>query len=359
MRIAAVAACFALWVFSTPGMTEAFDAQAVNEAQFEAGKASSSAKTSKASKTSSSAKTSPAKQALLIKAQVLLSRAHFSPGEIDGKPGANFSKALSAFAKDRGLEGTDDLNENVWRELANVSTEPPLTEYTITEADVRGPFLAKIPARLEGMKDLPALSFVSLRELLAEKFHMSEALLSALNPGKKLDSAGENITVTNLAPAKLGKVTRIEVNKTEQTLKAFGPDGKLLAFYPVTAGSAEKPAPTGQLKITAVKKNPTYRYNPEYQFKGVRSQKPFTINPGPNNPVGAVWIGLSSEGYGLHGTPEPSKVSKSESHGCIRLTNWDALELGDSVARGVLVDFVGDEQERRTARAQARGSRRR
>ena len=338
-------------------MAEGFDAQTVNEAQFEAGKASA-AKNSFPAKTSP-AKTSPAKQALLIKAQVLLSRAHFSPGEIDGKPGGNFSKALSTFAKDRGLEGTDDLNENVWRDLANVSTEPPLTEYTVTEADVRGPFLEKMPSRLEGMKDLSKLSFVSLRELLAEKFHMSEALLSALNPGKKLDSAGERIMVTSLAPAKLGKVARIEVNKTEQTLKAFGPDGKLLAFYPVTAGSAEKPAPTGQLKITAVRKNPTYRYNPEYQFKGVRSQKPFTINPGPNNPVGAVWIGLSREGYGLHGTPEPSKVSKSESHGCIRLTNWDALELADSVVRGVSVDFVGDEQERRSARAQARGSRRR
>jgi peptidoglycan hydrolase-like protein with peptidoglycan-binding domain len=217
MRTAAVAACFALWVFSTPGMTESFDAQAVNEAQFEAGKvsaskASSPAKASKTSKTSSPAKTTPAKQALLIKAQVLLSRAHFSPGEIDGKPGANFSKALSAFAKDRGLEQTDDLNENVWRELANVSAEPPLTEYTITEADARGPFLEKLPPRLEHMKDLPSL---------------------------------------------------------------------------------------------------------------------------------------------------PSKISKSESHGCIRLTNWDALELADSVARGVSVDFVGDEQERRTARAQAPSSRRR
>jgi len=340
MRTAAIAACFALWISSSPGVTAGLDAQAVNEAQFEVGKAGSAAK-----------------EALLLKAQVLLSRAHYSPGEIDGKSGSNFSKALSAFAKDRGLEATGNLNEAVWRELADISAEPPLTEYTIAEADVRGPFAPKIPARLEEMKNLPALSFVSSRELLAEKFHMSESLLSALNPGKKLDSAGERIMVVNLGQAKLEKVARIEVNKTDQTLKAFGRDGKLVAFYPVTAGSSEKPAPSGQLKVTGIKKNPTYRYNPEYGFKGVRSQKPFTVNAGPNNPVGSVWIGLSGEGYGLHGTPEPSKVSKTESHGCIRLTNWDALELASAMNKGIPVEFIGDEQERRAARAQARGSR--
>jgi lipoprotein-anchoring transpeptidase ErfK/SrfK len=350
MRKAAVAACFALWISASPGTTAGLDAQAVNEAQFEAGKAASRAN-----------------EPLLLKAQVLLSRAHFSPGEIDAKPGANFSKALSAFARDRGLQATDKLNEGVWRELANVSAEPALTEYTIAEADVRGPFAAKIPARLEDMQYLPALSFVSSRELLAEKFHMSEALLSALNPGKKLDSAGERIVVVNLAQARPEKparieVKRIEVNKTDQTLQAFGQDGKLLAFYPVTAGSSDKPAPSGQLKVTMIKKNPTYRYNPEYGFKGVRSRTPFIVKPGPNNPVGAVWIGLSGEGYGLHGSPEPSKISKSESHGCIRLTNWDALELADAITKGIPVDFVGNEQERRMARAQAprakaRGSR--
>jgi lipoprotein-anchoring transpeptidase ErfK/SrfK len=213
--------------------------------------------------------------------------------------------------------------------------------------------VAKIPARLEAMKHLPSLAYLNPREFLAEKFHVSEALLGALNPGKKFDSAGERIVVPNLAQAKLGKVARIEVNKTDQTLRAFGPDGKLVAFYPVTAGSSDKPAPSGQLKVTMVKKNPIYRYNPAYKFKGVHAKRPFTIQAGPNNPVGLVWIGLSGEGYGVHGTPDPSKVGKTESHGCIRLTNWDALDLADAVGKGMLVDFVGDEQERRIARAQA------
>jgi lipoprotein-anchoring transpeptidase ErfK/SrfK len=326
------------------------DAQAVNDARFEASKPASA---KPASGRTTASKPAASSQALLVKAQILLARQHFSPGEIDGRPGANFSKALTAFAADRGLQPTGDLTEEIWRELAATSAEQPLTAYTIADADVQGPFATKIPARFEAMKRLPALSYVSPRELLAEKFHMSEALLSDLNPGHKFDSAGERITVANLAPQKLAKVTRIEVDKTDQTLKAFGQDGKLLAFDPVTAGSTEKPAPSGRLKIVTIQKNPTYRYNPEYRFKGVHARRPFTIKPGPNNPVGAVWIGLSGQGYGLHGTPEPGKISKSESHGCIRLTNWDALELADAVAKGVAVDFVGDEQERRMARAQA------
>jgi lipoprotein-anchoring transpeptidase ErfK/SrfK len=133
----------------------------------------------------------------------------------------------------------------------------------------------------------------------------------------------------------------------------FGRDQQLLATYPATVGSTEKPAPTGRLKITGISKNPTYRYDPKYEFKGVRATKPFTIKPGPNNPVGLVWIGLSREGYGIHGTPDPSKVSKTASHGCIRLTNWDALSVASAVAKGTPVDFSGDEETARQSRAEA------
>jgi lipoprotein-anchoring transpeptidase ErfK/SrfK len=147
------------------------------------------------------------------------------------------------------------------------------------------------------------------------------------------------------------KAARIEVDKTKQVLKVFGKSDTLLAVYPVTAGSTEKPAPDGALKVVSVSKNPTYRYNPDYAFKGVKSREPFTIKPGPNNPVGLVWIGLNKEGYGIHGTPEPSKISKSESHGCIRLTNWDALQLASAVRKGISVEFTGDERER-ASRAQ-------
>src|SRR3712207_8258259 len=114
-------------------------------------------------------------------------------------------------------------------------------------------------------------------------------------------------------------------------------DGKLVAFYPASIGSEEKPAPSGSRKVERVAQNPTYTYNPKYQFKGVKSDKPFTIKAGPNNPVGAVWIDLSIESYGIHGTPEPEKVGKTYSHGCVRLTNWDVRQLAAMVEKGTPV----------------------
>jgi lipoprotein-anchoring transpeptidase ErfK/SrfK len=132
----------------------------------------------------------------------------------------------------------------------------------------------------------------------------------------------------------------VEVDKSQQTLKLFDKANSLIGFYPATVGSKEKPSPTGSLKVTEVSRNPTYRYNPDYNFKGVRSRKPFTIKPGPNNPVGTVWINLSAEGYGIHGTPSPGKVSKAESHGCVRLTNWDAERVADRVGKGTQVAFI-------------------
>jgi lipoprotein-anchoring transpeptidase ErfK/SrfK len=282
----------------------------------------------------------------VVKAQVLLDKARFSPGEIDGKMGDNFRKALTAFAVENDLQTSGELDEQLWQKLIAVSSDPVLKEYTISEVDVKGPFAERIPGKMEEMALLPALAFTSPREKLAEKFHMSEELLALLNPGQKFDSPGDTIVIANVRNGDLpGKVAHIVVDKTAQTLRAFDHDKQLLAFYPITAGSSESPAPSGTLKVTGVTKNPTYRYNPDYAFKGVKAQEPFTINPGPNNPVGLVWIGLSpGEGYGIHGTPEPSKVSKTESHGCIRMTNWDALELASTLDKGTPVEFIGDER---------------
>src|SRR5262249_2082006 len=160
-------------------------------------------------------------------------------------------------------------------------------------------------------------------------------------PGKKFDRAGETIAVANVVGQQNAMpVARVEIDKVRQTLRAFDADGKLMAFYPATVGSSEKPTPSGTLKVTAIHQNPTYRYNPEYRFKGVKSKRPFTIKPGPNNPVGSTWINLSAEGYGIHGTPDPGKVSKSASHGCVRLTNWDAQALSANIKRGTPVLFL-------------------
>ena len=290
----------------------------------------------------------------LIKAQVLLDRAHFSPGEIDGKFGDNFKKALMAFTTAQGFNSKGELTDEIWQKLTTTSSDPVLTKYTISKDDVEGPFVHSIPTKLEEMKDLSVLAYTSPREKLAEKFHISQELLSALNPKLKFDTANETIIVAKIAEnGAPERATRVEVDKNAQILKLFGRDQQLLATYPATVGSTEKPAPSGRLKITGISKNPTYRYNPKYAFKGVRTTKPFTIKPGPNSPVGLVWIGLSGEGYGIHGTPDPSKVSKTASHGCIRLTNWDALRVASAVAKGTPVDFSGDEETARRSRAEA------
>lgn len=281
--------------------------------------------------------------ALGIRLQVLLDRAHFSPGEIDGKFGENAKKALRAYAEAQQLptSGESGITQEIWQKLS-ADNLPILTQYTITAKDVRGPFLSKLPTTMEDMKALPALNYTSPREGLAEKFHMSEELLGALNAKGRLDQEGTTIVVANVTNASdtSHSVDRIEVDKNRQTVKAFDRSNALIAFYPATVGSDEKPSPIGILKITSVSRNPSYHYNPEYQFKGVHSKQPFTIKPGPNNPVGTVWINLSAEGYGIHGTPYPAKVSKAESHGCVRLTNWDVEQLAKQVKKGTPVSFI-------------------
>ena len=277
-----------------------------------------------------------------VRLQVLLDRAHFSPGEIDGKFGENAKKALRAYAQAQHLPSSDALTEDVWKAL-RADDRPVTTSYTIAEQDVAGPFLPKLPSKMEDLKDIPKLSFTSAREGLAEKFHMSEALLAALNPGQNFEHDGDTIVVVDTSVAGASppaKAARIEVDKNRQTVRLFDKSNALIGFYPATVGSEEKPSPSGTLTVTEIDRNPTYRYNPAYHFKGVRSRKPFIIRPGPNNPVGTVWINLSADGYGIHGTPSPGKVSKAESHGCVRLTNWDAERVADQVAKGTKVAFV-------------------
>ena len=289
-------------------------------------------------KTLSNGKPTPAG----IRLQVLLDRAHFSPGEIDGKFGENAKKALRAYEEAQQLPNSDEVGADVWAKLAS-DDRSVITNYTISDKDVAGPFLHKLPAKMEDMKDIPKLSYTSAREGLAEKFHMSEDLLSALNPERHFDRAEETIAVIDTgADQSPEKAAKVEVDKNRQTVKLFDKSNALIGFYPATVGSEEKPSPTGTLKVTEIDRNPTYRYNPAYHFKGVHSRKPFTIRPGPNNPVGTMWINLSGEGYGIHGTPFPGKVSKSESHGCVRLTNWDAERVAERVSKGTPVAFVDD-----------------
>jgi lipoprotein-anchoring transpeptidase ErfK/SrfK len=281
-------------------------------------------------------------QALNLKAQVLLDRAGFSPGAIDGREGDNFANALRAFQKKNAQSETGKLDQDTWSKLAPDS-EPVLIEYTIRAADLKGPFADEIPAKYQDKAKLKRLDYTSAAEMLAERFHMDQEFFEELNRGKALDQAGTAILVANvnLRPVALGaKAAKIEADKQNNIVRVLAKDGALLASYPASIGSEKKPAPSGTLKITRVARNPTYTYDPEFKFRGVKADEKLHIAAGPNNPVGLVWIALDQKSYGIHGSAEPSKVGKADSHGCVRMTNWDALALAKIVRKGMPVQFI-------------------
>jgi lipoprotein-anchoring transpeptidase ErfK/SrfK len=300
-----------------------------------------------------------------VKAEILLDRAGFSPGVIDGRGGESFTKALAAFQAANGLDRSGRIDDATWTRLTQGADQPVLTDYAITADDLKGPFIAHQPRRLEDMARLPHLGYASVREELAEKFHLGEDLLRQLNPSADFEQAGARIVVANVASLERratqtsgrasspkgegdrGAAARIEVDKGERAVRVFDRDGGLLAYFPASIGSAEKPAPSGSFKVTRVSYDPVYHYDPKFAFKGVKTRRRFEVKPGPNNPVGLVWVDLSAPSYGIHGTPNPDAIGKTQSHGCVRLTNWDAMKLAGMVGRGTPVDFVDRTQAAR------------
>lgn len=272
----------------------------------------------------------------LIRVQILLDRSAFSPGVIDGLAGDNTRQAAAAFRQANGMTG-DAVDADLLRKLAETDRSAAMTSYTLTEADLAGPF-SPPPGDLASQAE-NGVNYTSARERIAERFHITEPLLQALNPDVDFRRAGVRIVVPAVSDNALPEVTRIVVDKTERSLRAFDASNRLVAFYPATIGSTERPAPSGTLSVVGVAKEPDYTYDPA-KLSYDRGPRKVTVPAGPNNPVGSTWIELSRASYGIHGTPDPSKVAKTASNGCIRLTNWDAEQLAAAVRPGVEVRFV-------------------
>lgn len=277
----------------------------------------------------------PAPKPDMLPTQVLLDRAGFSPGEIDGAGGLNTQHAIAVFEKAKKTTVADALA---------AATDPPTISYTITPEDAAGPFTENIPEDMMEKSKLKRLDYSSVIEMIGERYHASPALLKKLNPTAKF-AAGESITVPNVsvvsdAEGKPVPNIVVKVSKSESTLTVTDASGAVIMSAPVTSGSEHDPLPIGPWTVTAVVRNPTFNYNPDLFWDAEPSHAKAKIPAGPNGPVGVVWIDISKPHYGLHGTPEPGTVGHTSSHGCVRLTNWDALKLAAMVGKGTKVEFV-------------------
>jgi lipoprotein-anchoring transpeptidase ErfK/SrfK len=281
----------------------------------------------------------------VLKTQVYLDRLHFSVGALDGRWGRNSAITLWWWQRNHGLPPTGEADEATFRALARVAGyTPAVRSYTVTADDTKGPFV-EIPESPYEKEKLDCLCYQSIREELAEKFHASEDFLELLNPGVRFSDLqpGVTINVPNVReeqPAGTHDIARVVISIKGNTWSGFDKDGRLLFHAPTTLGSTFDPSPDETLKVSSIIENPHFHYDPALYHEVPDSEPDAHLKPGPNSPVGVVWMALSKPHYGMHGTSDPESIGYASSHGCIRLTNWDALEVARRVSDGVTVEFV-------------------
>jgi len=298
----------------------------------------------------------------VMHAQVILDSLGFSPGVIDGREGQSFAAALRGFQTSRDLPVTGRLDTPTLRSLHPHRARRPLARVTIEAAMLRGPFVSPIPRDPEEQAKLPALAYTRPLEKLAEMFHTTPEVLVELNPGGATIEPGATFRFPNVLPrsrdyrgdwkpewirtlgdlnvdADQPRADHLVVDKSEKALKVFDAANRLVAQFSATMGSRHDPLPIGMWKINVIDTNPRFHYDPDLFWDADSGDEKALLPPGPNGPVGVVWLDLSKEHYGIHGTPEPQNIGRTQSHGCIRLTNWDAARLALMVKPGTQAIF--------------------
>ncbi|MHA6317262.1 L,D-transpeptidase family protein [Altererythrobacter sp. CAU 1778] len=332
----------------------------------------------------------------IMQLQVVLDRRGFGPGVIDGEMGISTENALEAFQEANDLDVTGKHDEATKQALAEWEKIPATRVVTIPAAWGNAEYSA-IPDDAAEQAEMEKLGYETLDERLAERFHTTVDVLKKLNPGGRpagssggaestgststspdaeaddsssakdeatvsVFRAGQQIRVPNIGGDRIAKgsvddtdwqstlmalgvgsdqpdVARIVVDESDGWLRGYDANDKLIAAFTVTTGSTNDPLPIGNWGINGVGHNPTFAYNPELFWDVPDSEEKQQLPPGPNGPVGVVWIDLTKEHYGIHGTPEPQTIGRTQSHGCVRLTNWDAARLAEMVSTSTKVVF--------------------